>query len=417
MSLLMQSTVDRRPDNRGSVLLAVIIVVLALAGLALAFLETGVQETKTNTIAGEKSRVGYIAETGVNEATADLLTGGSGSFGSPTAPVTFGAGEYWVQATDNGDGTFTILSVGRVNDQMEAIEVVLAPEDVPLFSRALFGDLDLGAKGTVVTDSYDSDLGSYASQATNTHVPTGLTYALPNGHLGSNRNIILRGGVTVLGNATPGPGYTVQVNGAGVYVNGATTPAPTPTILPPVDYNPAGSASGSFSTNSSYTFTAGTYHFSSFEARANADIHFQGDVKIYVDGDFSAAGLSGLTVDPGATVVIYHAGNDFSVTGGGVINVLQKPVDFRVHSRASRVKFDGNSSFYGVVYAPHGSLDPGGTSDIFGSFVARQIDVGGTARFHYDEALARLAPDSFKRLKRVSWRRVSISHAYSTPSP
>ena len=123
-----------------------------------------------------------------------------------------------------------------------------------------------------------------------------------------------------------------------------------------------------------------------------------------------------LIVEPDSTVVIYHAGDSFSVSGGGVINETQDPSSFRVHTRASKVTFTGNSSFYGVVYAPHGSLDPGGTTDIFGSFVARQIDIVGSARFHYDEALSRTAPDSFKRLKRVSWRRVSISEALAPPT-
>ena len=138
---------------------------------------------------------------------------------------------------------------------------------------------------------------------------------------------------------------------------------------------------------------------------------------MYVEGDFNAAGQAGMIVEKDATVVIYHKGGTFSVSGGGVINEDQVPEQFRVHSRASTVMFTGNSSFYGAVYAPHGRLDPGGTTDIFGSFVARQIDVGGTARFHYDEALARQAPDSFRRLKRVSWRRVSISEALAPATP
>jgi len=413
----MNNLIRKPARERGNVLLAVIIVVLTLAGLALALLETGVQETKSNSIAGERSRVGYIAESGVNQAVGDLLTGGTGTIGSQAAPAAFGAGVFWVRSTDNGDGTHTVLSVGRVNDQVEAIEVVLAPEDVPLFSRALFGDLDLGAKGTVFTDSYDSDLGTYASQATNTHTATGVVYANVKGHLASNRNIILRGGVQILGDATPGPGYTVQVSGVGVYVDGATAPAAAPTILPPVRFDPPAAATGAFSTNSAYTFTDGTYHFTSFEGKAKAEIHFQGDVTLYIDGDFNVAGLAGMIVEKDSTVVIYHKGDTFSVTGGGVINESQAPADFRVHSRAATLKFTGNSSFHGVVYAPHGSLDPGGTTDIFGSFVARKIDVGGTARFHYDEALSRTAPDSFRRLKRVSWRRLSISEALAPSTP
>ena len=399
--------------ENGSVLLAVIIVVLALSGLAVALLETGVQETRSNTAAGERSRVSYITETGINEAMASLLTGGDGNLGTLDAPVPFGGGDYVTRATDNG-GTWTVLSIGSVNDTPHAIEVVLAPEDVPLFSRALFGDLDLGANGNVYTDSYDSALGTYASQAVNKHPVTGDIYANAKGDLGSNRNIILRGGVTILGNATPGPGYTVQIGGGPAYVAGSTAPAATPSLMPPIEFDPPVPNSGSFSAAGEVTINAGTYYYSDFIAKSTAKVTFKGDVIIYVDGDVNYAATVGMIVAPNSSVKFYHAGDSFQVTGGGVVNQDQDPAKFSVLTQATKVKFTGNSAFYGVVYAPQADLDPSGTTDIFGSFVARQISIVGDARFHYDEALSRTAPDSFSRLKKVSWRQISISEAIAT---
>jgi hypothetical protein len=244
--------------EQGSILLAVVIVVLALAGLALAFIETGVQESRSNATADERSRVGYIAETGVNEAVAELVSNGDGIIGSRDAPIPFGGGEFWVHTVDHGNNTYTVTSIGRVNEQVEAIEVVLAPEDVPLFSRALFGDLDLGAKGNVFTDSYDSADGSYAEQAKNKHPKTGDTYAKAKGDLGSNRNIILRGGVTILGNATPGPGFAVQISGGTAYVDGSTAPNSATMPLPPIDFSATVPVEGAFNSNSDYVFTEGT---------------------------------------------------------------------------------------------------------------------------------------------------------------
>jgi len=211
------------PSNgeAGNALIMVVVIVIALAGLSAAFMQTGVHESRVNTVAGEMSRVLYIAESGVNQAVGDLLTDGDGNIASADAPADFGGGRFFVATIDHGDGTFTVTSHAALNEQRRALEVVLAPEDVPLFSRALFGDLDLGAQGNVFTDSYDSDAGSYASQATNVHPDTGRTYAKARGDLGSNRNIILRGGVTVLGNATPGPGYVVKISGTNVYVDGS----------------------------------------------------------------------------------------------------------------------------------------------------------------------------------------------------
>lgn len=397
----------RIDGERGNILLAVVIVVLAVAGLAAAFVETGVQETANSTIAGERSRVGYIAESGVNEAMGELLTGGDGNVGSLATKIGFAGGEFYTTAIDHGDGTFTVRSYGYLNDQKEAIEVVLAPQDVPLFSKALFGDLDLGASGQVFTDSYDSDLGTYASQATHTHAITGKTYAMTNGHLGSNRNILIRGGVVVLGNATPGPGYTVQVGGGPSYIEGSTAPAMSPTLLPAVDYSPTISSAGAFSTTSDVAFAAGMYRYDAFEAEGSAKVRIQGDVTLYVDGDFEVAGQAELIVEAGGSLTIYHAGSDFYLAGGGMINETETPANFRLLSRASTVEFAGTSSFYGAAYAPSATIIPTGTSDIYGSFVGRQIDVGGTTNFHYDESLGRMGLNNRTQLKKVSWRKIA----------
>lgn len=398
---------EMRTGERGNILLAVVIVVLAVAGLAAAFVETGVQETANSAVAGERSRVGYIAETGVNEAMGELLTGGDGNVGTLSVKVNFAGGEFYSTCVDHGDGTFTVTSYGYLNQQKEAIEVVLAPEDVPLFSKALFGDLDLGASGNVFTDSYDSDLGTYASQATHNHAVTGRTYAMTNGHLGSNRNIFIRGGVTVLGNATPGPGYTVQVSGGSSYIEGSTAPAMSPTVLPPVDYTPAIGSAGNYSTSGDVAFSTGTYRYDQFSAGGTAKIRIQGDVILYVDDDLSFTAQAQLIIEAGGSLTVYHAGKDFSLTGGGMLNETLEPSKFRLFSRADDVKFSGNSTFHGAVYAPSATIVPTGTTDIFGSFVGRQIDVGGTTNFHYDEALSRQGLNNRTRLKKVSWRKIA----------
>ncbi|MEN8148869.1 MAG: collagen-binding domain-containing protein [Planctomycetota bacterium] len=398
-------------DERGNVLLAVIIIVLGLAALALAFLETGVQETKSNTAAGERSRVSYVAETGINEAVVDIISGGDGNLGTLDYPIEFGGGEFVTRAADMGGDTWKILSLGRMNDTAHAVEVVLAPKEIPFWSRALFGDLDLGAGGTVFTDSYDSDLGTYASQATKTHPVTGDTYSKAGGDIGSNRNIILRGGVKILGNATPGPGHSVQIASTNVYVDGSTSPALEPQVMPPLDLTPTVASSGDYLMKTAHSFTGGTYNFSSFTATADAEIRFSGDVVLYVTGDITMDAKAKLIVEKDASVVIYHSGTTAYLAGQGVVNETQTPASFRLFSSATTVTLAGTSDFYGAVYAPNGYLVPAGQTDLYGSFVARGIDIEGEAYFHYDEALSRFTPDNITRMTKVSWRLISTTTA------
>ena len=400
-----------RDRDQGSVLIVVVIVVLALAGLSSAFLTTTMRESASNSASEQRSRVLYIAESGVNDAVSEILAGGTGIIGSKSMPVGFGGGSYWVNTVDVGDGSYVVTSYAILNDQVQAIEVVLEPEDIPIFSKALFGDLDLGASGSVFTDSYDSAKGTYAEQATNYDETADRYYAEPEGDLGSNRNIILRGGVTVLGDAVPGPGYAVKISGTGVYVSGTTTPASAPSMLPPIDFSPPISATSSYSavSDENDTITEGVYRFENMNVATKSVIRIQGDVVLYVDNHFDVSGLAQIIIEDDSSLTIYHNGDDFSLTGQGVLNSSQSPSAFKIFTTATTVKFSGTSEFYGAVYAPNGTITPVGTTEIYGSFVGRQVDVGGTADFHYDVALSRINEDKRTRLKRASWRRVPMA--------
>jgi hypothetical protein len=277
------------------------------------------------------------------------------------------------------------------------------------FTKGLFGDLDLGAAGTVFTDSYDSDLGTYASQATNFHPASGRTFALPNGDLGSNGEITLRGTVVVIGDATPGPGHSVSISGGGVIVAGSTAPASESTSLTAAGYDPPIAAGGAFSQNSgTHTFGSGSYRYTSFSLGSKASYVVAGDVTLYVDGNFSVGAQATIEIQPGASLTIRQGGADFDLGGGGILNGTQEPGAFIVFSEATSVKITGNSGLYGAVYAPGAIIEPKGTSAIFGSFVGRQVYVGGTADFHYDEALARKSIDGLLgRFIVLSWRKVA----------
>ena len=394
--------------ERGNVLIAVIIVVLALAGLSSAFMSTTVMESLGNSSSEQRDRVLYIAESGVNHAVAEILRGASGNIASKDAPKGFGGGGYWAKTVDHGDGSFTVRSYAVLNEQRRAIEVVLEPEDIPIFSKALFADLDLGASGAVFTDSYDSEKGTYADQATNYDEKAERFYAVAEGDLGSNRNILLRGGVTVLGDAIPGPGYAVKISGTNVYVSGSTTPAGAPSLLPPVDFSPPIEATGSYNaiSDENNTISAGVYHFNNVNVASKSVIRVEGDVVLYVDGRFDFSGQAQIVIEQDSSLTIYHAGDDFSLTGQGMINHTQLPSAFKLFSSAATVTFAGTSEFYGAVYAPKATIVPTGTTQLYGSFVGRQVEVGGTADFHFDVALTRIDEDKRSRLKRVSWRRL-----------
>jgi hypothetical protein len=164
-------------------------------------------------------------------------------------------------------------------------------------------------------------------------------------------------------------------------------------------------AAGNFSRSSSLIINSGIYHFKSWKTSSSATITFRGDVTLYIDGDFDMTGQSKIVVDSGATVILYHRGTNLKITGGGLVNVDGKPASFRAYSVGTNVSFTGGSGFHGAIYAPNALVTPTGNTDIYGSFVGRQIKISGGARFHYDETLSKTV-DSTKVLKAGAVRRM-----------
>jgi hypothetical protein len=394
--------------ERGDALVISVFLVVIMIGLATAMLTTSVQDSKLARAETELTKTMYVAEAGINRGIMDLVAGGSGNVGAENAPLGFSGGSYWTVAQDNGDDTHTLTSSAMVAGQRHAIEVVISPIRISLFSMALFGDLDLGASGSVFTDSYDADLGTYAVQAVNIDGVTGATYARPYGTLGSNGDIVLRGGVTIMGDATPGPGHVVTIAGVGIHVAGVTTPAAEASALPRITYNPTVVSAGDLTmSGGTLALSPGTYRYGEVQLAGTSTITIQGDVTLYVDGDISITAQSMLDVEPGASLTIHHGGANFKIAGKGVLNQDQDPSRCVLYSSATDVMMVGNSGLYAAVYAPDAVIDPGGTTDIFGSFVGSQVYVGGNANFHYDEALSRNPDLGFAGAYRiVSWRKV-----------
>src|SRR5262245_52188208 len=170
-----------------------------------------------------------LAETGLARAQMEI----SGEVdrdgdGIGNAHGSFAGGTYSVTATQNGSD-WTLVSIGRVPKGLRRIEQGVHRTPGGGMSYGLMATGDITVQGTnTQTDSYDSRLGSYASQATNTDA-TG-TYANTKGGIGTNGNINVGGG-RIRGDAVAGVGGATSISGGGV-VTGGTAPRSTPLALP-----------------------------------------------------------------------------------------------------------------------------------------------------------------------------------------
>lgn len=125
-------------DERGGVLVAALLTIAVLLGLSGVVMRLGVSHTKERGSAQDDVRSLYLAESGINETLARLVSGNAADLGSAQAPQTLSGGDYWADVTDNGDGTFVVLSAGRSNGRTRAIEALLAPIGGGVYSHAMF---------------------------------------------------------------------------------------------------------------------------------------------------------------------------------------------------------------------------------------------------------------------------------------
>ena len=445
----MQPTLRHRQtrDQRGAILVMVVLVMLMLAGLSAAFLQEGLAENRSVTQRSAMLTAMEVCEMGVAKATLEILAlKDAGTDGIGVVSGSFAGGSYDVTATQDADNPdrWVLRARGEHSMAVRRIEVGLRRRAGGDFVEGLFAKDTLTFSGNTGTDAWDSRLGDYASQAVNSD--GGGTYASTGGHIGSNMGIVLNGAaVTIRGNAIPGPLYDVRMSGNPT-VLGDILPRRIPIDLPPAsqaefeaafatnnnaellapggggpggngnangggkpadagggkpvdkgggkpadtgDYDPTDYSLTSGS-NATVTLSGGTYFFSSIKLGAHSTLVLEGPTEIYVTGELD-------------------------ITSGSVVNPSGKPADLRIYAHpyavgglpapaSTQIKIRGGSGIVMALYAPDADLDAGGGDDIYGSFVAKTITIHGNTRFHYDKALGDMAGHSTVTIERLYWR-------------
>jgi len=166
------------------------------------------------------------------------------------------------------------------------------------------------------------------------------------------------------------------------------------------------------------------YYFTNFTLEGTETVTVQGDVRIYVDNDFTMKSNPELILGAGATLKIYvetgnawidsvamvnHDPDDFfpdCTPGGCPINVYlfskredlpkdekysppngSEPDIWDDSETAAAVKIDSNSVFYGIIYAPLGHVALYSNAEIYGSVRGRYVTTDSNLGFKYDEDL------------------------------
>jgi len=134
-------------------------VVIVFAGMTVAMITVSLANKKEREAAMQRTQRRYLADAGISDALVELTSGGTGVIATAGSPVSFGAGDFFVTVTDNGDNTFTIDSSGVVGGSARRLRCVARDVTEGVFNHAMFAGNEDG------DPSYSLDLSGLGGQA------------------------------------------------------------------------------------------------------------------------------------------------------------------------------------------------------------------------------------------------------------
>ncbi len=383
--------------------------VLAMGMVSIQF-TNGVEQHRSH----EETRAVLAAEAGLSRSYMEMQNWRNGDFGSAQQPLTLASGDVWVGSqTFGATGKLVRLTAtGRWASSDARAELILQNNVETLFVWGAFGDTSLKMSSQAKIDSYDSVLGTYASQAVNSSGSN--TWANDEGNVGSNGSIDIKQNAIVMGDATPGEYSTISVVGSAT-VSGSTANASSAVVLDPIVV-PAIPSSGNMTFAANTSLPAGNYHWGTTEISTNKVVTISGPATVVFDS-FEMKSGSQILIDSTAGPVDFYVINSFIMSSNTLFAPLNKdPRDLRLNMLSDNIidpgvvvqldelALNSNAQFYGTMYAPDAKVDIQSNFEIFGAVVAEEIILGSNSRVHYDEALGRVLPVGSQRFTCLSWR-------------
>lgn len=376
----------RPAPRRGTALVASVIVITSLMALGLSFVMVALGSSRALDASVEDRRAFYLAEGVMAEALTALRAGATGAIGSQASPARLGNSACWTEVTDLGGDLRSLRATALQGSGRAALEVVVSVSggETSLFNAMILSDDKLSIDSNQTIDSYDSSLGTYASQAI--HTLGGKVYANANGSVASNADIVVSSNTTIFGDATAGVGDSISLD-SGVVVTGSTAPAKKPFEMPVLEA-PDLNSMGTLNVSGTQTLTAGSYRYGSLKINANAKLIVKGPALI-VSGQFTTNDKSKIEIDAtGGPVTFFNTGNfkynqttTISTSSGSPADVV-----FAFDS-ANKIVFPGGITFLGGIYAPNAPVTIDSNSTFYGAIVAKSITMSAGTKFHFDEYL------------------------------
>jgi len=386
--------------------LIILFVIFALTG---AFLFLATNARLINERYHENAMALYLAEAGIDYAIWEINYGGadfSDWTGDPAIEATksinniqdadgniYGNANISVYnmgqdvVTVRSTGTFSSITGPQVSRMIQALL-----KKHKLFNYAILTSDLIDVSGTAnKIDSYDSSLGLYGGVNVGSEgtIVTNST---------ANPAITLRGGATIDGDVVTGPGGTATTAGGASYSGSPYANADIfmPSVVVPDNLQNATLQSAiSLAGNNTLELFSGDYRYKSITLSAKAQLILNGDVNLYCteSPSITTEAQSQIIIKNGDASIYFDG--DVSISGKGVLNESGAPSDLTFYGTdsVSNINLSGIGTFYGTFYAPGADyFYIAGNSELFGAVVGKNVSLAGTAQIHFDEQLMQDSP-------------------------
>ncbi|MGH8004820.1 MAG: DUF7305 domain-containing protein [Limisphaerales bacterium] len=401
MKLLYDSLLKHQ---QGFAFIVVLGILLLVTGLAFVSFNTSDTDRKIAANNLGNAQAYYAAEAAIIRGKQELDA--NGGWRGPFTDDTVGNATYSLQVVDSLTvpalrDTLIFRSTGLTEGSTSRIDVTYARRTSPNWDYAAFGDSAVVTGGNAMIDSYNSDSGTYASQATNGPDDRGNMFSENGGDIGSNGVIALAGNTQVHGDAGA---YDTVTTTANVDVYGTNSSSEPTTTLDPIQLGDLLYARSVSQAPADLALQGGAFYdpiTKSVSASGNgARVTFNRS-GIYFFNNMTFTASSQLIIPSGVNVQIYMIGT-LNAAGGTVVNNTAKPENLLIYSAGTSVSVAGSATAFAAIYAPRARITISGNGDFYGATIGRVVDVTGGGHLHYDEGLREISnPPKYKK---VAWQ-------------
>ncbi len=340
-------------NQRGSVLLVLIITMVVLAALTAAILPTRFTSEMGQISASGAMKAYYLAEAGGRYTIPRLqaLSSGAHSF-----KFSDGSPFFEIEKISNTLFTSTgVVAEGGIVEARVAISYRLGSR----FDYALFGGDGVTTGSSVVIDSYSSSAeptdGEHGDVGTNADNLDGMT-----------------AGTEVHGELE-------------VLADRDMTPEALPSGYESWEDKTAELGIGNMPNGTPVDLPEGDYRTDSIAITNGSTITIKGAVRIYVAGTTEAKSNATLNISAGASLTIY-AGGDLNLSDYFLVTPDQIPAHFLIYGLAGCQDIEWGDAC-GAIYAPAADILVINNAVAYGALIGKTVTLQNDVEVHYDEDL------------------------------